>query len=256
MARVFVSVSYQHFSVDFFAYLVVHDGSDGCEWRRIHVPNLDPFKNVATLDQISIPCPLLAIREALVRLEGRHLVTVEEFLPGADLAVDPLLKQLDLEVCNSLSELSCRNRGVDVELWSLFPLSTDQFFSSTDWVVSVVWFSFMKSFFPLQPLPILLDPYFSVNLAVNLRERQVWTLNLGSKISFQVFIKTPDGKSILFWVRASKHIEQLKQNILHSLGIPILLQSLICGGNSMQDYLRLQDYNITPSSTIILNLRL
>jgi len=71
-----------------------------------------------------------------------------------------------------------------------------------------------------------------------------WETDPRTKSSYQIFIKTPDGKSILLWVQASESVNQLKKNIVHILGILMPLQNLICGGKSMQDELRLQEYNI------------
>lgn len=84
----------------------MHDGLDGSEWNRFHVLGLDSFSNVKFIDQISIPCPLFNTGKAVVRSEGKLLVTVEDFLTGVVLVIDLLLKQLDLEVFNSLSKVS------------------------------------------------------------------------------------------------------------------------------------------------------
>jgi len=43
---------------------------------------------------------------------------------------------------------------------------------------------------------------------------------------------------------------------MHTLGITMILQSLIFGAKSMEEDVKLQDYNILPSSTIILNMKL
>lgn len=43
---------------------------------------------------------------------------------------------------------------------------------------------------------------------------------------------------------------------MQKLGYPLHLQNLICSGRSLQDDHNLHAYNILPSTTIILNLRL
>jgi len=70
------------------------------------------------------------------------------------------------------------------------------------------------------------------------------------------FYQIPKSKNNIILSFSKNNIRQLKHNIMHTLGILMLLQRLIFGGKSMQEYLIIQDYNILPSCTIILNLRL
>lgn len=45
--------------------------------------------------------------------------------------------------------------------------------------------------------------------------------------SFQIFLKTPEGESTVFWIQASDRVPQLKQNIMNRLGYPYQPQNLI-----------------------------
>lgn len=72
----------------------------------------------------------------------------------------------------------------------------------------------------------------------------------------QFFLKTPASKSTSVWVQASEKVFQMKQNIMQNLGYPTHLQKFIYGGRSLQHDQSLHEYNILPTTTIILNLRL
>lgn len=112
---------------------------------------------------------------------------------------------------------------------------------------------FMKSILPQKSLSLISARLLSIDSTSDLCHSQLWALNL---VTFQFFIKSRDGKYILFWVQATDHVKKLQHNIMHTLGISMILQSLIFGGKSMQDDVMLQYYNILLSSTIILNMRL
>ena len=84
----------------------------------------------------------------------------------------------------------------------------------------------------------------------NANENQV------SPRSFQIFIKTPMGNSILVWIHASAQGTDLKKTIGQTTGYPCLEQSLIYGGRALQDSDILKDYGIYHASTIHLNLGL
>lgn len=111
----------------------------------------------------------------------------------------------------------------------------------------------MMSILPQKFVSLFTGPRLSIDSTEDFYDYQVCTPDL---VAFQFFVKSTNGKSILFWVWATNHVKQLKHNIMHTLGIPMLLQSLICEGKSMQEDVMLQDYNILLSSTVILNLRL
>lgn len=73
---------------------------------------------------------------------------------------------------------------------------------------------------------------------------------------FQVFIKPPEGKSKLIWVKETDTVKQMQEVITQQLGYPIRSQNLIHGGRALQDTKYLWEYQIVPLSTIILNLRI
>ena len=73
---------------------------------------------------------------------------------------------------------------------------------------------------------------------------------------FQVFIKNPEGKSKIIWVKDTDSIKQMQEIIMQQLGYPIRIQNLIHGGRVLQGTKYLWEYRITPLSTIVLNLRL
>lgn len=90
----------------------------------------------------------------------------------------------------------------------------------------------------MHTFPLLSDPFLDFDLADHLFICHEWELEWGTKTSFQIFIKTPDGKSFLLRVQALESFNHLKKNIFHIMGILVPLQSLICEGKSMQDELR------------------
>lgn len=76
------------------------------------------------------------------------------------------------------------------------------------------------------------------------------------KNHFQLFIKTPEGKTCLLWVHSGSTIMQLKQKIWPLNGYPVQLQHLIKGRWSLQDSRTLGSYEISTEETIVLNFRL
>ena len=78
MDRVSMSVSHQYFAAELLFTLVVPDGSDGFQGCHRHVSGPFSFGYAANLEQKSIPCPLFATGEALVRSKGRPSVTLED----------------------------------------------------------------------------------------------------------------------------------------------------------------------------------
>lgn len=58
------------------------------------------------------------------------------------------------------------------------------------------------------------------------------------------------------WVHAKSSILQLKQQIWVLMGYPVQIQHLVSGRYSLQDNRTLKNYDISPETTIVLNLRL
>lgn len=52
--------------------------------------------------------------------------------------------------------------------------------------------------------------------------------------SFQVFVKTSEGKSKLIWVKETDSVKQMQKIIMQQLGYPIRSQNLIHGGRVLQ----------------------
>jgi len=77
-----------------------------------------------------------------------------------------------------------------------------------------------------------------------------------TKHRFQIFIKTPEMKTLLVWVNADSSVLQLKQQICALIGYPEQIQHLASGRRSLQDNRTLGSYEISPGETIVLNLRL
>jgi len=73
---------------------------------------------------------------------------------------------------------------------------------------------------------------------------------------FQIFIKSPKGKTRLVWVHAESTILQLKQQTWVVTGYPVQIQHLVSGRWSLQDSRTLKRYEISPGTIIALNLRL
>ena len=144
-----------------------------------------------------------------------------------------------------------RNLGSDLDLQSLLRGSMDQSNFTTERVVLMDRLLTAS----LQSPTFHSDLSSSIDMGICAQGIQ---RNMEQEVqkAFQIFIKSPSGKSFLLWVQAIEGIIQLKKNILHILGIPTLSQSLIYKGKLMHDDLRIHDYNIAPSSTIILNLGL
>jgi len=139
--------------------------------------------------------------------------------------IDPLLKIPNLDILNPLSTLACQNGGVALDVKSLLRVLLDQNFPPSKWVGLVVWPSLMKSILPQKSISLFANPNLFIDSTEDSCDCQVWALDL---VAFQIFVKSPNGKSILLWVLAINHVKQLKHNIVHTLGIPLLLQSLIC----------------------------
>lgn len=75
-------------------------------------------------------------------------------------------------------------------------------------------------------------------------------------ISFQIFMKTLDDKSKIFWVKALDEVIDLKKKMNTTTSIPATRQRLIFSGKSLQEGNLLKDYQIQRNSSIVLNLRL
>ncbi|CAF1073209.1 unnamed protein product [Adineta steineri] len=74
--------------------------------------------------------------------------------------------------------------------------------------------------------------------------------------SFQIFIKTLTGKSLIITVMKEDTVEDLKIKIQDREGVPPDRQRIIYGGKQLQDDLTLFDYNISKDATLHLVLRL
>lgn len=72
---------------------------------------------------------------------------------------------------------------------------------------------------------------------------------------YQVFIKTLTGKTLSATVCATKTIHFIKMVIEQKEGIPICLQRLIYGGQTLDDNKQVWDYGISSCSTLHLCLR-
>lgn len=77
-----------------------------------------------------------------------------------------------------------------------------------------------------------------------------------TKNSFQIFIKTPEKKSLLVWVSGNRYVSLLKHQICALTGYPGQIQHLVSGRWSLQDHRTLGSYEISPGETIVVNLRL
>lgn len=67
-----------------------------------------------------------------------------------------------------------------------------------------------------------MDPCLNYDMDETLHDPWNWEPDRGSNSAFQIFIKTPEGKSIIFWVQASENVFHLKQGYSDALPKPDL----------------------------------
>ena len=66
----------------------------------------------------------------------------------------------------------------------------------------------------------------------------------------QIFVKTPQGKTLTLDVESSDSVENVKQKVQDKIGFPPDLQFLVFAGNSLQDGRTLADYNVMREATV------
>jgi len=74
--------------------------------------------------------------------------------------------------------------------------------------------------------------------------------------NFQIFINMPTGNPLLVWVNELVTVEELRENIASRMGYHEYDFYFVHAGKSMQDSLKLSDYQISRNSSISLMLRL
>jgi len=103
-----------------------------------------------------------------------------------------------MDILNPLSTLACQNGGVALDVKSLLRFLPDQNFPRSKWVGLVVWPSLMNSILPRKSISVFADPHLSIDSTKDACDCQVWALDLAA---FQIFVKSQNGKSILFGFR-------------------------------------------------------
>uniref|UniRef100_A0A8C1D6G9 ISG15 ubiquitin like modifier n=2 Tax=Cyprinus carpio carpio TaxID=630221 RepID=A0A8C1D6G9_CYPCA len=103
-----------------------------------------------------------------------------------------------------------------------------------------------------------------ISLEDDSRTLSSYGLHSGSVVSllitnpgpFQVFVKNEEGQTGTYDVDVNETVDQLQTKIFNKLRVPKDQQRLVYNGKQLEPGRKLQDYNITPLSTIHMVFRL
>uniref|UniRef100_A0A8C2EHT0 ISG15 ubiquitin like modifier n=1 Tax=Cyprinus carpio TaxID=7962 RepID=A0A8C2EHT0_CYPCA len=103
-----------------------------------------------------------------------------------------------------------------------------------------------------------------ISLEDDSRTLSSYGLHSGSVVSllitnpgpFQVFVKNEEGQTGTYDVDVNETVDQLQTKIFNKLRVPKDQQRLVFNGRQLEPGRKLQEYDITPLSTIHMTLRL